>query len=131
MILSIDTFSDILGIALIEENKNVRFFVNYKNLKPFSEILIYEIDNLFKEFNINKKELKAIAVNKGPGVYTGLRIGIKKKKILSYSLNIPLYTYESLYTMAYTHKYYKGNIISLIYAGKGEVYFRKFSSRCR
>jgi len=128
MILSIDTFSETLGIALIDESKEIKFFVNYRKPKPFSEVLIYKIDQLFKEFSIEKSDIKGIAVNKGPGAYTGLRIGITTAKVLSYTLYIPLYTYESLYTMAYAYRYYQGSIVSLIYAGKGEVYFRRFKS---
>lgn len=128
MILSIDTFSEVLGLALLDRENKVRFFVNYYKPKPFSESIITEIDRLFKEFEINKKDLKAIAVNKGPGAYTGLRIGITAAKIISYALSIDIYSYESLYTMAYRYKHFNGRIISTIYAGKGEVYIRKFIS---
>ncbi len=129
MILSIDTFSDILGIAVLDENKEHIVFLNYKKPKPFSEILIQKIDEIFKEYSISKNDLKAVVVNKGPGTYTGLRIGITTAKVLSYAMNIPLYTYESLYAMAYKYKYFSGTILSAVYAGKGEVYLRKFLSK--
>jgi tRNA threonylcarbamoyladenosine biosynthesis protein TsaB len=129
MILSIDTFSDILGIALIDSSNEPVFLLNYKKPKPFSEILIKKIDENLKEYSINKKEIKAICVNKGPGAYTGLRIGITTAKVLSYALNVPLYSYESLYAMAYKYRYLNGTILSLIYAGKGEIYLRKFLSK--
>ncbi len=129
MIISIDTFSEILGIAVLDENKSPIVYLNYKKPKPFSEILIQKIDEILKEYSINKKDITAVIVNKGPGAYTGLRIGITTAKVLSYAMNIPLYTYESLYAMAYKFKHFTGTILSAVYAGKGEVYIRKFLSK--
>ena len=47
------------------------------------------------------KELSAIAVSKGPGSYTGLRIGVATAKGLCYGLNIPLIGVNTLLAMAH------------------------------
>ncbi len=129
MILSIDTFSDILGISLIGDDKDVIFNLSYKRPKPFSESLIKIIDDNFKELNIQKSQLTSVCVNKGPGSYTGLRIGITTAKVLAYALNIKLYSYESLYAAAYKYRCFKGKILVAVYAGKGEAYVRMFDNR--
>ena len=58
------------------------------------------IENCVKEVGIAFPDLKAVGVNKGPGSYTGLRIGTSLAKGLCYGLNIPLLALDSLKVMA-------------------------------
>jgi tRNA threonylcarbamoyladenosine biosynthesis protein TsaB len=127
MILSIDTYSEIIGISLIKDHK-VIIDLSLSKSKPFSEILIKKIYEILEELQINKKLIKKIVVNKGPGSYTGLRVGIIVAKTLSYSLNIQLYGYTSLDVMAYKFRHFSGKIICGINAGKGEVYVKTYKS---
>ena len=126
MILSIDTFSDVLGICLLDNERNLKFNVEYRQYKPFSETIIYELDLLLKKFEISKKEIKSIVVNKGPGGYTGLRVGITTAKVLAYALNIPLYAYTSLDAMYYPYKNINAKVLTAINAGKNEAYLKTF-----
>lgn len=128
MIISIDTFSDVLGICLLDENKNIKFCIEYRQYKPFSETIIYELDLLLKKFEICKKEINSVVINKGPGGYTGLRVGITTAKVLSYALNIPLYAYSSLDAMYYPYKSCNVRILTAINAGKNEAYVKTFDS---
>ena len=128
MILSIDTFSDVLGICLLDENKNIKFCVEYRQYKPFSETIIYELDLLLKKFEIPKKEIASVVINKGPGGYTGLRVGITTAKVLAYALNIPLYAYTSLDAMYYSYKNCNAKILTAINAGKNEAYIKTFEN---
>jgi tRNA threonylcarbamoyladenosine biosynthesis protein TsaB len=61
-----------------------------------SRILTVFIGELFMENNIQLKMIDAVAVSKGPGSYTGLRIGVSVAKGLCYGLNIPLISANSL-----------------------------------
>lgn len=126
MILSIDTFSEVLGICLLDKDKNIKFCVEYRQYKPFSETIIYELDLLLKKFEISKKEITSVVINKGPGGYTGLRVGITTAKILAYALNIPLYAYTSLDAMCYSYKSCNVKILTAINAGKNEAYVKTF-----
>ena len=54
-----------------------------------------------KEVQFNLNHINAIALSKGPGSYTGLRIGTSTAKGLCYSLNIPLISISTLKAMAY------------------------------
>ncbi len=127
MILSIDTYSEIIGISLIKDHK-VIVDLSISKPKPFSEILIKKIYEILEELQIDKSLIKKIVVNKGPGSYTGLRVGITVAKTLSYSLNVELYSFVSLDVMAYKFRHFLGNIICGINAGKGEVYSRIYNS---
>ena len=125
MILSIDTFSENLGISLIDGHKLVVKNV-YHKVKPFSELLLDKIDSIFNQLGYDPSVLYAVCVNKGPGSYTGLRVGITVAKVLSYSLNIPIYSFSSLEAMAFKYRHCGRKILASINAGKGECYLSEF-----
>ncbi len=127
MILSIDTYSDVLGVSLIDGH-NLVVRQSYQKLKPFSELLMSRIDEVFRQLGYDPSVLYAVVVNKGPGSYTGLRVGITVAKTLAYSLNIPVYSYSSLEAMAYRYRFCNSKITAVINAGKGECYLQEFTS---
>ena len=54
------------------------------------------IESLFKDNNLNVKDLKKIIVVNGPGSFTGIRIGLSIAKTMAYALNIDINTISSL-----------------------------------
>jgi len=58
------------------------------------------IDEVMQLAGITFNQLSAIAVSKGPGSYTGLRIGVSAAKGLAFALNIPLIMVDTLQAMA-------------------------------
>ncbi len=127
MILSIDSFSDVLGISLIKDHK-ILVRESFYKLKPYSELIVERLDKIFCEFDLDKRSIVATVVNKGPGSFTSLRVGITVAKTISYALNIPIYAYVSLDVMAYRYRHFKGYITAVINAGKGEIYLREYIS---
>lgn len=79
---------------------------------------------------ISMQELQGICVSKGPGSYTGLRIGVSAAKGLSYGLDIPLYALNSLEILVQTQKE-KGFdlIVPMIDARRMEVYTSLFDEK--
>jgi tRNA threonylcarbamoyladenosine biosynthesis protein TsaB len=57
---------------------------------------------VLKDAGIASKQLQAISVGKGPGSYTGLRIGVSAAKGLAFGLNIPVIAVNTLEIMAYS-----------------------------
>lgn len=55
-----------------------------------SEELLQRIDDLLKKNQVAKADLSGILVNRGPGSFTGLRVGITTANFLAYSLNVPV-----------------------------------------
>ena len=84
MLLAIDTSSLVLSCALAEEGKLVAEWTQQKKL-THSEQLIPCMDLMLKEVGVSKKEITGIAVAKGPGSFTGLRIGLATAKMTSYT----------------------------------------------
>ncbi len=100
LILSIDTATRICSVALHHSGKilaSSQFFVE----KATSQILTVAIEQLMQNAGCQLCELSAIAISKGPGSYTGLRIGTATAKGLCYALQKPLIAVNTLETMAY------------------------------
>lgn len=85
------------------------------------------IEESLKEAGIVYKDLSAIAVSKGPGSYTGLRIGVSAAKGLCYALGIPLIAVDTLQILAAQAPISDGLIIPMIDARRMEVYSAIFT----
>lgn len=88
MILGLDTSSQKISLALYFPKK-LEKEISWLT-KETSKELLPKIDQFLRENRVKLKDLKAIAVFRGPGSYTGLRVGISIANALAYSLNIPV-----------------------------------------
>jgi len=108
------------GVLLSFKELNTGNYTHAEMLHPF-------IKQLLDEANIGFNDLSAIAVGKGPGSFTGLRIGVSAAKGLCFALNIPLIAIDSLSILAHTKQIDKGFIIPLLDARRMEVYTSVYS----
>ncbi len=99
-ILNIETATEVCSVA-VAKNGETLFMKESSEGMNHSKLLTVFIENLFKENHFDIKELNAVAVSKGPGSYTGLRIGVSVAKGLCYGLNIPLISIGSIHSMGY------------------------------
>lgn len=99
LILLIETATSSCSVALSEGGKVIAVReANERNIHA-SHITIF-IDEVMKSSGKKYSELNAVAVSKGPGSYTGLRIGVSTAKGICYALNIPLLSVNTLDSMA-------------------------------
>ncbi|WP_369048189.1 tRNA (adenosine(37)-N6)-threonylcarbamoyltransferase complex dimerization subunit type 1 TsaB [Tenacibaculum sp. UWU-22] len=77
---------------------------------------------VLKEANVNPSDITAVAVSKGPGSYTGLRIGVSAAKGLCFAFGVPLISIETLTALAHKIIPDDGIIIPMIDARRMEVY---------
>ena len=90
---SVALFKD--GILIAEKEHNGDGYTHAEQLTVF-------IERVIESANITLKEIEAVALSKGPGSYTGLRIGTSTAKGLCYSLGIPLLAISTLKAMAFS-----------------------------
>jgi tRNA threonylcarbamoyladenosine biosynthesis protein TsaB len=121
-ILAIDTSNYPLGVALIEDNQVLGEYIT--NLKKNHSVRIMPaIQTLMKDCERVPAQLTKIVVAKGPGSYTGVRIGVTIAKTLAWSLKIPLVGVSSIEIIAAgAGRYFDGYISPLIDARRGQVY---------
>lgn len=100
-------------IATLEENKQ-----NYSH----SENLHLFITRVLEKAAISMSQLDAVAVSKGPGSYTGLRIGVSAAKGLCFALDIPLISIDTLHAFAFQVNETSDFIIPMLDARRMEVY---------
>ena len=112
MILLIDTTNpDQLFLGLCKD-KNICTNKIIAKRNGQLEILLPQIEDLLKSQHAKKTDLTAIAVNEGPGTYTGLRIGITTANTLAWSLDIPVLPFQKTGTeeiITSVHKYLSAN----------------------
>ncbi|WP_429966734.1 tRNA (adenosine(37)-N6)-threonylcarbamoyltransferase complex dimerization subunit type 1 TsaB [Enterococcus sp. AZ058] len=97
--LAIDTSYQTLAVAVVD-GQEVLGQSQTMAIKNHSTALMPAIDGLMQAVGMAPKELEQIVVAKGPGSYTGLRIGVTTAKTLAQTLNIPLIGVSSLKAVA-------------------------------
>lgn len=121
-ILSIETTTTNCSVSL--SFKGETLVLKEDNDRNFShaESLHSIIDAVLKEAEVSKSQLNAIAISKGPGSYTGLRIGVSAAKGLCYALELPLIAISTLEALAHQVLAEAGLIIPMLDARRMEVY---------
>ncbi len=128
MILAIETSTPVCSVTLM---KNLRMIEKRSTGKgEHSEKLFLFIDELLSRQKSTVSDLTAILLNKGPGSYTGLRIGAAAVKGLLFQQELPLYSLQSLHCIAAgaaaSKRPYK-TIHAVIDARRNHLYHQKFS----
>ena len=93
--LAIETATQVCSVALFEGDKLLALKEEGGAYSHAEKLAVF-IEDLFKQTGLSAKNLDAVAVSKGPGSYTGLRIGVSLAKGLCYGLNIPLLSIDTL-----------------------------------
>ena len=127
-ILSIETSTTNCSVSLSKNGETLLLTEDYSNNYSHAERLHVFIDETLREAKIERSQLDAIAVSKGPGSYTGLRIGVSAAKGLCYALDIPLISISTLEALAHQVKPESGVIVPMLDARRMEVYSAIFSS---
>jgi len=87
------------------------------------EFILPAVEFLMAETNIGYRNLSAVAVGLGPGLFTGMRIGIATGKTLAQALSVPIVGVGSLDLLAFDVRYSKKLICPVIDAKRKEVFF--------
>jgi tRNA threonylcarbamoyladenosine biosynthesis protein TsaB len=126
MELSIDTASDLASIALSRDGEVVAERA-WQCRRNHTVELLPAIDGLLTDENVAKRDLTAVFVSTGPGLYTGLRVGIAIAKGLARALGLRMAGVGRLELDAYPHREYAGQIVAVHRAGRGDIAWAAYS----
>jgi tRNA threonylcarbamoyladenosine biosynthesis protein TsaB len=103
VILNIETATTVCSVSVFNDRKMLSLvelddgFTHAENLHLF-------INKVLADAGVKPKALEGVAISKGPGSYTGLRIGTSAAKGLAYALKIPLISVETLQLLTFAAK---------------------------
>jgi tRNA threonylcarbamoyladenosine biosynthesis protein TsaB len=93
-----------------------------------AEVLAPSIASLCDHAGVSVDHLSAIAVGTGPGMFTGLRVGVTTAKVLAQALRIPVIPMSSLDLLAYPLRHSRALLVTAIDARRHEVYYALYRS---
>lgn len=128
-ILNIETATKNCSVSLAKDGETIALKELATENFSHAEKLHVFIDEVLSQAKIKLQDLSAVAVSKGPGSYTGLRIGVSSVKGLCYALNIPMIAIDTLESLAHQISVENGILIPMIDARRMEVYSAFFNSK--
>ncbi|NSW93311.1 MAG: tRNA (adenosine(37)-N6)-threonylcarbamoyltransferase complex dimerization subunit type 1 TsaB [Bacteroidales bacterium] len=137
MILCIETSTKVCSVALVSPHGPVAVRESDEG-KSHASLLTIFIKEILSRAGIEAKDLDAVAVSKGPGSYTGLRIGVSVAKGITYAVSVPLIGIETTHSMFYgidepvRHRYnaFEDSLfVPMLDARRMEVYYSVFDSK--
>lgn len=128
IILNIETSTKNCSVCVAKDGQIIGLkelvdlkYSHAEKLHPF-------ISEVIREASITLDQIDAVAVSKGPGSYTGLRIGVSAAKGLAFAFNIPLISVSTLQSLAMSVKVDDAMVIPMLDARRMEVYSAIFNS---
>ncbi|MDR2134264.1 MAG: tRNA (adenosine(37)-N6)-threonylcarbamoyltransferase complex dimerization subunit type 1 TsaB, partial [Treponema sp.] len=124
-LLAIDTATSVFSAAL-ETDQGVWYFETSSGMRH-SELLTDTVDMLVKKSGLVPADLEGVLCMRGPGSFTGLRIGFAAAKGLALSLNIPFLPLSTLDCMAHAFSGWPGLVVPVIDAKKRAFVYALYS----
>jgi tRNA threonylcarbamoyladenosine biosynthesis protein TsaB len=125
LILGISTSTARVGCA-IGGHEGILGAVYSSRGKRHAETLTPAIDFLCRQTRVDLKDLGAVAVDIGPGMFTGLRVGIAAGKALAHARRLPMIGIPSLDLLAFQPRFSSRRIVCAIDAGRGEIFHASY-----
>lgn len=126
IILNIETSTTNCSVSLSKQGEVFALLEDNSKEYSHAERLHVYMERILTENKLTIGQLDAVAVSKGPGSYTGLRIGVSAAKGLCFALNKPLIAVSTLEALAHQVHIEKGLIIPMLDARRMEVYSAVF-----
>ena len=129
LILNIETATKNCSVSLAKDGEIIAIKELNNGNYSHAEVLHPFIVAVLEMAQQTATDLDAVAVSKGPGSYTGLRIGVSAAKGLCFSLDIPLISIETLQALAHIATPTLGFIVPLLDARRMEVYAAVYNTK--
>ena len=126
-ILGIETASALVGCAVSEGGK-VKAAMVAQSERSHGEMLAPMVQAVLAEAEMSIDDIGLVAVDCGPGRYTGLRVGIATAAALAYARSLPVVSVGSTELLAFGARKFCGNIVPVVDARRGEAFFAIYQS---
>lgn len=103
LLLHLESATEVCSVCISSDDKIISLKESTEGREHASKLTVFIADAV-KEAGIKINQLDGISLSKGPGSYTGLRIGSSVAKGLCYTLGIPLIAIDTLFAMASVYK---------------------------
>src|SRR3990170_3315324 len=127
MELSIDTASEMASVALSSEGRLLAE-ITWRCRRNHTVELLPTVEKALAQAGASRDDLTAVFVCTGPGMYTGLRVGVATAKGLAHALSLPIVGVPRLELDAYPHASSPGRIVAVHRAGRGELAWAAYRS---
>lgn len=127
ILLAVDTATTTCGVAIFQDQSLLADMVHLAG-KTHSRQLSVMIETALAHCGLAARDIDRIAVSRGPGTFTGLRIGISTVKGLAMAINAPVIGVSSLAALAFPFSGYGGRVIAMVDARRGEVYYAGYEN---
>lgn len=121
LILGIESATAQVGCA-IGGHEGVLASAQSSKGRRHAENLAPQIDFVRRQARIELEEVSVVAVDLGPGLYTGLRVGIATAKAVAHALGVPMIGVSSLDLVAFPARFSSKLIVAVLDARRGEVF---------
>ncbi len=129
LILNLETATRNCSVALARDGDCIASREHAGEGYSHAEKLHVFIQEVLREAGFKYSDLDAVAVSRGPGSYTGLRIGVSAAKGFCHALGIPLISVDTTLVLASMAKIEQGHVLPLIDARRMEAYTAAYNSR--
>ena len=125
LILGIETATERVSVAIGGHEGVIGLFESTRG-RRHAETLVPAIQFMCKQIDIGLDEISVVAVDVGPGLFTGMRVGLASAKAISQALRIPMIGISSLDLLAFPCRHTDRVVVPVIDARKGEVFYAMY-----
>ena len=125
LILGITTSTAQVGCA-IGGHEGVLGAVQSIRGRRHAETLVPAIEFLCRQTRVELRDIGAVAVDLGPGMFTGLRVGVAAAKAFSHARRLPMIGVASLDLLAFPLRHSTRRIVCALDAGRGEIFHASY-----
>lgn len=128
VILGIETSVEHVGVA-VGDSRGIRAESTLSSDRRHAESLAPMIEFVLKQAAIEMRDLSAVAVDIGPGLFTGMRVGIATAQTIAWALDLPVVPVCSLDALCLNATTTESVTASILDARRGEVYWALYRTR--
>ena len=125
LILGIETATERVSVA-IGGHEGVLALFEVTRGRRHAETLVPAVDFVCAQAGVELDEIGVVAVDVGPGLFTGMRVGLAAAKSFAQALRVPMIGISSLDLLAFPNRHTERVIVPVIDARRGEVFYSMY-----